>query len=91
MGRPRIPPELRQPRRSGPSGKHRAVEGAELVEQRRRLVEASGMWMDLGDTMPRSVAVVMARLLGQPERSGAQRVQDYWAGRRRYRAVVRIF
>lgn len=33
-GRPRLAPELRKPHRSGPSGRARQIEGAELAEQR---------------------------------------------------------
>ena len=79
-GRPRKPPGTHAPRRSG---KHATVSGAELVEQRRLMAPN----MDPEKPLPVGMPAVIAAVLKFPEKSGAERVRQMWAGKRRYRKM----
>lgn len=86
-GRPPKPPEDRAPKRSGPSGKHAQVTGDALFEQRRQLAPD----MDPHAGLPLGMPAIIAARLGMPERAGAERVRQMWAGKRRYRPMAKIF
>lgn len=95
-GRPPLPPENRQPRRSGPSGSHSQVSGAELVEQRRTMLADLPLGEPLRDldpeqALPWGAARRIAEALGRGASTGRQQIGMIWAGKRRYRLVAKIF
>ena len=83
-------PEDRKPRRSGPSGKHKRIEGDELAAQReamaRDVEDLSGIPLDVRCGLPWGEPASIAELLGITP----ARVREMWAGRRRYSSVAKI-
>ena len=106
-GRPPLPPDQRAPRRSGPSGQPRRVEGEALLEQRRRiladLLAAVPQGSDLAQLLaavpvevpsarlPHGAGARLAAIIGWPARAGADRLSKVWAGKLTYRPVAKIF
>lgn len=93
-GRPPLPPEQRKPRTSGPSGKHRTIDGDELTAQRRAMIMDMGAELasgiDVGRLLPIGIAPRVAAALGLTQRHAADLVGKMWRGKRRYRARARM-
>ena len=92
-GRPPLPPEQRKPRTSGPSGKHRTIDGDELTAQRQSMI------MDMGAELASIIEPVgllpiaharIAAALGLTQKHAADLVGKMWRGKRRYRARARM-
>ena len=93
-GRPPLPPEQRKPRVSGPSGKHRVIEGRALMAQRRAMIADMGAelasMIEPVDLLPIGIASRVAAALGLTQRHAADLVGKLWRGKRRYRARARM-